>query len=112
MREVLRDGAVDDAGRTKLRDYRVDKGVDSLHHLRVLDKMGWTLDDLEEGKRLARPAGASASAPGGVRGNAERSPLADLLGKEAVDEEACAVVDEGGEKGGPRLTPAGLVKPH
>ncbi|CAM9481961.1 unnamed protein product [Ascophyllum nodosum] len=112
VREVLRDGAVDDAGRTKLRDYRVDKGVDSLHHLRVLDKMGWTLDDLEEGKRLARPAGASASAPGGVRGNAERSPLADLLGKEAVDEEACAVVDEGGEKGGPRLTPAGLVKPR
>ncbi|CAM9481891.1 unnamed protein product [Ascophyllum nodosum] len=111
VRDVLRDGAVDDAGRTKLRDYRMDKGVGSLHHLRVLDKVGWTLDDLEEGKRLGRPAAASA-ALGGARGNTERSPSTDRLRKEAVYEEACAVIDEGGKKEGPRLTSADPVRPR
>ena len=111
VRDVLRDGAVDDAGRTKLRDYRMDEGVGSLHHLRVLDKVGWTLDDLEEGRRLGRPAAASA-ALGGARGNTERSPSTDRLRKEAVYEEACAVIDEGGKKEGPRLTSADPVKPR
>lgn len=53
---MLRSGVVDDDGRTKLRQYRIAKGIDSLHHVRVLRKMGWTLDDFEAGKMLERPS--------------------------------------------------------
>lgn len=47
---MLRDGTVNDKGRSRLRLHRQKNGVDSLHHLRVLKKLGWTLDQLEEGK--------------------------------------------------------------
>eukprot|EP00903_Cladosiphon_okamuranus_P009554 g9098.t1 len=61
-REVLCDGSVSDKGRTRLRLHRQKNGVDSLHHLRVLKKLGWSLDQLEEGTILDRPIIASMSA--------------------------------------------------
>ncbi|CAN0355341.1 unnamed protein product [Pylaiella littoralis] len=48
-REVLQDGSVSDKGRTKLRIHRQKNGIDSLHHMHVLEKLGWSLDQLEEG---------------------------------------------------------------
>lgn len=55
-RDVLRDGTVNDKGRSKLRLHRKKNGVDSLHHLHVLKKLGWTLDQLEEGRIDSRPS--------------------------------------------------------
>ena len=55
LRETLRQGAVDEEGRAALRRHRVANGIDSLHHLRVLTKLGWTLDDLEEGRKMDPP---------------------------------------------------------
>lgn len=54
-RDVLRDGVASEKGRTTLRRYRIANGVDSQHHMRVLRKLGWSLDDLEVGRRAANP---------------------------------------------------------
>lgn len=61
-RQVLQDGTVTDKGRTKLRLHRQKNGVDALHHLRVLKKLGWSLDQLEEGTTLG-PAVSSPKEP-------------------------------------------------
>ena len=55
MRETLREGSVDEEGRAALRRHRLANGIDSLHHVRVLKKLGWTLDDLEEGRKMDPP---------------------------------------------------------
>lgn len=49
VKNVLRAGVVDVAGRAQLRKHRVKHGIDAMHHLRVLRKLGWSLDDFEEG---------------------------------------------------------------
>ncbi|CAM9328538.1 unnamed protein product [Laminaria digitata] len=61
MRETLREGAVDEEGRAALRRHRVANGIDSQHHVRVLTKVGWTLDDLEEGRKMDPPAAEDAA---------------------------------------------------
>ncbi|CAN0433459.1 unnamed protein product, partial [Hapterophycus canaliculatus] len=48
-RDVLRDGTVNDKGRSLLRMHRHKNGIDSLRHIRVLKKLGWDLDQFEEG---------------------------------------------------------------
>lgn len=53
--ETLQGGTVDEEGRAALRRHRLANGIDSLHHVRVLKKMGWTLDDLEEGRKVDPP---------------------------------------------------------
>lgn len=55
MRDVLKNGTVDEKGRARLRDHRYEHSVDSNHHLRVLRKLGWSMDDFEEGKRGLHP---------------------------------------------------------
>lgn len=55
MRTVLQNGTVDEKGRARLREHRYEHGVDSNHHLRVLRKLGWSMDDYEEGKRGLHP---------------------------------------------------------
>lgn len=66
-REVLCDGTVSAKGRTKLRLHRQKNGVDSLHHLRVLKKLGWSLDQLEEGTILNRPVPSEPASPQATR---------------------------------------------
>lgn len=63
VREILRDGTIDDEGRATLRAHRIANDIDSLHHIRVLSKLGWDLDDLEVGKRGEHPLGASPASP-------------------------------------------------
>lgn len=62
LEEVLQDGTVDDGGRAKLRAHRVANSVDQLHHVNLLIGAGWTLDDLEEGRKIKRPLVDVASA--------------------------------------------------
>lgn len=49
--EILNDGLVDDNGRARLRAMRIAEGVDDLQHVRILRKLGWTLDNYEEGRK-------------------------------------------------------------
>lgn len=63
VREVLRDGTIDDEGRATLRAHRIANDIDSLHHMRVLRKLGWDLDDLEAGKRRDHQLSASPASP-------------------------------------------------
>lgn len=64
VRQVLRGGAIDDEGRATLRAHRIANDIDSLHHIRVLRKLGWDLDDLEAGKRgEQQPLIASPASP-------------------------------------------------
>lgn len=55
MENVLRTGAVDAAGRAQLREHRMQHGIDALRHLHVLRKLGWNLDDFEEGHKGVYP---------------------------------------------------------
>ncbi|CAM9181723.1 unnamed protein product, partial [Ectocarpus sp. 13 AM-2016] len=66
-KEVLRDGTVTDKGRAKLRIHRQNNGVDSLHHMRVLKKLGWSLDQLEEGTTASQPIPLSTTTPDGTQ---------------------------------------------
>lgn len=50
VREVLCKGVVDDEGRAKLRAHREAHGIDWLDHIYILSKLGWSYDDLEEGR--------------------------------------------------------------
>lgn len=51
MTDVLRDGTVTEEERTTLRKHRLQHGMDAVHHIGVLEKLGWTLNEYEEGKR-------------------------------------------------------------
>ncbi|CAM9344113.1 unnamed protein product [Ectocarpus sp. 8 AP-2014] len=66
-KEVLRDGTVNDKGRAKLRIHRQNNGIDSLHHMRVLKKLGWSLDQLEEGTTASHRTPLSTTAPAGTQ---------------------------------------------
>ncbi|CAN0562636.1 unnamed protein product [Ectocarpus sp. 12 AP-2014] len=66
-KEVLRDGTVNDKGRAKLRIHRQNNGIDSLHHMRVLKKLGWSLDQLEEGTTAGHRTPLSTTAPSGTQ---------------------------------------------
>ena len=63
---------MDEEGRAALRRHRLANGIDSLHHVRVLKKMGWTLDDLEEGSKIDPPTADDPST--------KSKPLAQLEG--------------------------------
>lgn len=76
LRETLREGVVDEEGRAALRKHRLANEIDSLHHVRVLKKLGWTLDDLEEGRKMDPP---TAEDP--VTKSSPSVPLADSLGQ-------------------------------
>lgn len=88
---MLRGGVVDDAGRTKLREYRMAKGIDSLHHVRILKTLGWTLNDLEAGRRLERISVPTSS---GIVGGADRASTDGKRKAQGVDPRAGSLVDE------------------
>ncbi|CAM9450650.1 unnamed protein product [Scytosiphon promiscuus] len=55
-RDVLRHGTVNEKGRAILRMHRQKNGIDALRHIRVLRKLGWNLDQFEEGTIVGRPS--------------------------------------------------------
>lgn len=99
MAKVLENGTVNTEGRKKLREHRVTHGIDAMHHIRVLRKLGWNLDDFEEGRKGAHPVAPQALSSSTVVGRSPVRFVSEVMASVAKgDETGTGGVERNGDK--------------